>query len=174
MQGMKTQLIQLSTLLRLLDLAFWNYLGEDHSFRFFLQYSASLWLMFTSVWFFTEAQDSGYLYFCFRWLLIRFKRELHFQDVLRLWEVCCNTDLSTQMHKVQLDLSEFWWNISDIFSYQVMWTGLPCQNFHLLVCCAILDSEKQKIMDRKYGFNEILKVSSCLPLYSRFCFGINS
>ncbi|XP_030646506.1 TBC1 domain family member 15 [Chanos chanos] len=98
MQGMKTQLIQLSTLLRLLDLAFWNYL---------------------------EAQDSGYLYFCFRWLLIRFKREVHFQDVLRLWEV--------------------------------MWTGLPCQNFHLLVCCAILDSEKQKIMERNYGFNEILK-----------------
>uniref|UniRef100_A0A671LZ42 TBC1 domain family member 15 n=1 Tax=Sinocyclocheilus anshuiensis TaxID=1608454 RepID=A0A671LZ42_9TELE len=98
MQGMKTQLIQLSTLLRLLDLAFWSYL---------------------------EAQDSGYLYFCFRWLLIRFKRELHFQDVLRLWEI--------------------------------MWTRLPCQNFHLLVCCAILDSEKQKIMDRKYGFNEILK-----------------
>ncbi|XP_062403517.1 TBC1 domain family member 15 isoform X1 [Sardina pilchardus] len=98
MQGMRTQLVQLSALLRLLDLAFWNYL---------------------------EAQDSGYLYFCFRWLLIRFKRELHFQDVLRLWEV--------------------------------MWTGLPCQNFHLLVCCAILDSEKQKIMDRHYGFNEILK-----------------
>lgn len=29
MQGMKTQLIQLSTLLRLLDLAFWNYLGVE-------------------------------------------------------------------------------------------------------------------------------------------------
>ncbi|XP_033887965.3 TBC1 domain family member 15-like [Acipenser ruthenus] len=98
MQGMKTQLIQLSTLLRLLDLAFWNYL---------------------------ESQDSGFLYFCFRWLLIRFKREFSFQDVLRLWEV--------------------------------MWTGLPCQNFHLLVCCAILDSEKQKMMDEHYGFNEILK-----------------
>ncbi|KAJ8245350.1 hypothetical protein GJAV_G00269830 [Gymnothorax javanicus] len=98
MQGMKTQLIQLSTLLRLLDLAFWNYL---------------------------ESQDSGYLYFCFRWLLIRFKRELSFHDVLRLWEV--------------------------------MWTGLPCQNFHLLVCCSILDSEKQKIMEEHYGFNEILK-----------------
>uniref|UniRef100_A0A669DVJ3 TBC1 domain family member 15 n=1 Tax=Oreochromis niloticus TaxID=8128 RepID=A0A669DVJ3_ORENI len=98
MQGMKTQLIQLSSLLRLLDLAFWNYL---------------------------ESQDSGYLYFCFRWLLIRFKRELSFVDVLRLWEV--------------------------------MWTGLPCENFHLLVCCAILDSEKQKIMEENYGFNEILK-----------------
>lgn len=43
-----------------------------------------------------------------------------------------------------------------------MWTDLPCQNFHLLVCCAILDSEKQKIMEENYGFNEILKVSFCL------------
>lgn len=33
MQGMKTQLIQLSTLLRLLDLAFWNYLGTEQSDR---------------------------------------------------------------------------------------------------------------------------------------------
>ncbi|CAL8376238.1 unnamed protein product [Arctogadus glacialis] len=98
MQGMKTQLVQLSSLLRLLDLNFWNYL---------------------------ESQDSGFLYFCFRWLLIRFKRELSFPDVLRLWEV--------------------------------MWTGLPCQNLHLLVCCSILDSEKQKIMEENYGFNEILK-----------------
>ncbi|KYO47774.1 TBC1 domain family member 15 isoform X2 [Alligator mississippiensis] len=98
MQGMKTQLIHLSTLLRLLDSGFCNYL---------------------------ESQDSGYLYFCFRWLLIRFKREFSFQDILRLWEV--------------------------------MWTELPCQNFHLLICCAILESEKQQIMDKHYGFNEILK-----------------
>ncbi|XP_031671076.1 TBC1 domain family member 15-like [Oncorhynchus kisutch] len=105
MQGMKTQLTQLSTLLRLLDLSFWNYL---------------------------VAQDSGHLYFCFRWLLIRFKRELSFPDVLRLWEV--------------------------------MWTGLPCQNFHLLVCCAILDSEKHQIMEEQYGFNEILKLINELPM----------
>nr|XP_003221196.1 PREDICTED: TBC1 domain family member 15 [Anolis carolinensis] len=98
MQGMKTQLIQLSTLLRLLDSGFCSYL---------------------------ESQDSGYLYFCFRWLLIRFKREFNFQDILRLWEV--------------------------------MWTDLPCQNFHLLICCAILESEKQQIMEKHYGFNEILK-----------------
>ncbi|MEE6480632.1 hypothetical protein FKM82_012626 [Ascaphus truei] len=98
MMGMKTQLIQLSTLLRLLDSGFCSYL---------------------------ESQDSGYLYFCFRWLLIRFKREFSFQDILRMWEV--------------------------------MWTDLPCQNFHLLICCAILESEKQQIMERHYGFNEILK-----------------
>nr|KAF6498115.1 TBC1 domain family member 15 [Rousettus aegyptiacus] len=98
MQGMKTQLIQLSTLLRLLDSGFCSYL---------------------------ESQDSGYLYFCFRWLLIRFKREFSFLDILRLWEV--------------------------------MWTGLPCKNFHLLLCCAVLESEKQQIMEKHYGFNEILK-----------------
>lgn len=98
MQGLKMQLIQLSTLLRLLDSAFCSYL---------------------------ESQDSGYLYFCFRWLLIRFKREFSFDDILRVWEV--------------------------------MWTGLPCKNFHLLICCAILESEKPIIMDQNYGFNEILK-----------------
>ncbi|KAG8439693.1 hypothetical protein GDO86_005750 [Hymenochirus boettgeri] len=98
MQGMKMQLVQLSTLLRLLDSGFCSYL---------------------------ESQDSGYLYFCFRWLLIRFKREFSFHDTLRLWEV--------------------------------IWTGLPCQNFHLLICCAILESEKQEIMEQHYGFNEILK-----------------
>lgn len=85
MQGMKTQLIQLGTLLRLLDPTFWNYLGIwCGCWRLEL-------LLFgrTHCWFLSppEVQESGYLYFCFRWLLIRFKREFSFQDVLRLWEV---------------------------------------------------------------------------------------
>uniref|UniRef100_G1PW67 TBC1 domain family member 17 n=1 Tax=Myotis lucifugus TaxID=59463 RepID=G1PW67_MYOLU len=36
---------------------------------------------------FLDSQDSGSLCFCFRWLLIWFKREFPFPDVLRLWEV---------------------------------------------------------------------------------------
>ncbi|GCB75007.1 hypothetical protein scyTo_0020304 [Scyliorhinus torazame] len=39
----------------------------------------------------------------------------------------------------------------------VQWTGQPCPNFHLLVCCAILDSERDALMNPNYGFNEILK-----------------
>ena len=35
----------------------------------------------------SDAQDSGSLCFCFRWLLIWFKREFSFQDILLLWEV---------------------------------------------------------------------------------------
>lgn len=46
-----------------------------------------------------------------------------------------------------------------------MWTDLPCKNFHLLLCCAILESEKQQIMEKHYGFNEILKVVTTLFWY---------
>ncbi|GJE86905.1 TBC domain-containing protein [Phanerochaete sordida] len=34
-----------------------------------------------------EKTDSLNLFFCFRWILIAFKREFQFEDVLRLWEV---------------------------------------------------------------------------------------
>lgn len=46
-----------------------------------------IWYLWNVMLIFLESQDSGYLYFCFRWLLIRFKREFSFQDILRLWEV---------------------------------------------------------------------------------------
>ena len=36
----------------------------------------------------SESHDSGNFYFCFRWLLIAFKREFSFSDIMRLWEVC--------------------------------------------------------------------------------------
>lgn len=35
----------------------------------------------------SEKADGLNLFFCFRWILIAFKRELPFEDVLRLWEV---------------------------------------------------------------------------------------
>lgn len=34
-----------------------------------------------------EKTDGLNLFFCFRWILIAFKREFPFDDVLRLWEV---------------------------------------------------------------------------------------
>lgn len=37
--------------------------------------------------YFAESHDSGNFYFCFRWILIHFKREFHFQEIHRLWEV---------------------------------------------------------------------------------------
>lgn len=42
---------------------------------------------------------------------------------------------------------------------QVLWTDHLCHNFELLVCLAILISQKTVIMESKFGCNEILKVS---------------
>ncbi|KAL1139446.1 hypothetical protein AAG570_006430, partial [Ranatra chinensis] len=96
--GMKKQLSQLHTLLTAAGPDLSSYLDEH---------------------------DSGNMFFCFRWLLVWFKREFSHDDIMTLWEV--------------------------------LWTGLPCSNFHLLVCVAILDTEKAIITDSNYGFTEILK-----------------
>lgn len=81
-------------------------------------------------------KDSGNMYFCFRWLLVWFKREFSHRDIFRLWEV--------------------------------LWTGLPCANFHLLIAVAILDAEKDILISKDYGFTEILKhvndLSMCLEV----------
>ncbi|XP_071942622.1 TBC1 domain family member 15-like [Antedon mediterranea] len=96
--GMKKQLTQLNTLLQFLDPELFVYL---------------------------EKKECSNMYFCFRWLLIRFKREFTFEDISLYWEL--------------------------------MWTGLPCKNFHLLMCLSILDTEKDLMIQDDYGFNEILK-----------------
>ncbi|KAI8998591.1 RabGAP/TBC [Trametes punicea] len=43
-----------------------------------------------------EKCDGLNLFFCFRWILIAFKREFSFEDVLRLWEVLWTDYYSTQ------------------------------------------------------------------------------
>ncbi|KAL3884053.1 hypothetical protein ACJMK2_030276 [Sinanodonta woodiana] len=96
--GMKAQLAEIHKLMQFTDPELCNYL---------------------------ESHESGNFYFCFRWILIHFKREFPFNDVQRLWEV--------------------------------IWTDRPCKNFHLLICLAILDSEKSTLMENKFGFTEILK-----------------
>ncbi|PSN55056.1 hypothetical protein C0J52_04140 [Blattella germanica] len=80
-----------------------------------------------------EQHDSGNMFFCFRWLLVLFKREFSFQDIMRLWEV--------------------------------LWTDLPCPNFHLLLCVAILDTEQTILIENNYGFTEILKHINDLSLH---------
>jgi len=58
--GMKKQLGQLTELLKTYDPEFYSYL---------------------------DAKDSGNLFFVFRWLLIWFKREFPFTDIMHMWEV---------------------------------------------------------------------------------------
>ncbi|QQP49458.1 Putative LOC100114269 [Caligus rogercresseyi] len=72
-----------------------------------------------------EMKESGNMYFYFRWILIWFKREFKYRDVMRLWEV--------------------------------LWSGLPGPNFHLILCLSILDGEMCTILENNFGFTEILK-----------------
>ncbi|KAL0993317.1 hypothetical protein UPYG_G00106050 [Umbra pygmaea] len=97
-EAMKQQLLQLTLLLRALDPELLDYL---------------------------DSQDSGSLCFCFRWLLIWFKREFSFEDILSLWEV--------------------------------LWTRLPCENFHLLMAASILESQRGELIGSDHDFNTILK-----------------
>lgn len=104
--GMKAQLCQLYTLLSTTDLQLANYLSRH---------------------------ESGNMFFCFRWLLVLFKREFNAVDIMKLWEI--------------------------------LWTDLPCKNFHLFFCAAILDTEKNMLMENQYGFTEILKHINDLSLH---------
>lgn len=74
---MKAQLCQLYTLLSATDPQLAHYLNKH---------------------------DSGNMFFCFRWLLVLFKREFNAVDIMKLWEI--------------------------------LWTDLPCKNFHLLFLCS--------------------------------------
>ena len=40
----------------------------------------------------------------------------------------------------------------------MLWTDRPCKNFHLIICLAVLDTEKSTLIENKFGFTEILKV----------------
>ncbi|XP_032666022.1 TBC1 domain family member 15 [Odontomachus brunneus] len=83
--------------------------------------------------YYLNRHDSGNMFFCFRWLLVLFKREFNSIDIMKLWEI--------------------------------LWTDLPCKNFHLLFCAAILDTEKNILIENNYGFTEILKHINDLSLH---------
>jgi TBC1 domain family member 15 len=85
-----------------------------------------------------DTRDSGNLFFCFRWLLVLFKREFNYPAILRLWEVLW-TD------------GPFWrQNAEDQWRHSA--------NFHLIIALSILDSQRNTILENRFGFTEILKV----------------
>jgi TBC1 domain family member 15 len=70
-EGMENQLNQLRGLLKILD---------------------------RDLYFYLESKEATNLYFCFRWLLVIFKREFEFQQILRLWESLFTDYLGSNFH----------------------------------------------------------------------------
>ncbi|XP_052873939.1 uncharacterized protein LOC108470306 isoform X5 [Gossypium arboreum] len=69
--GMHSQLFALSKLVELLDNPLHNYFKQNDCLNYF---------------------------FCFRWMLIQFKRELEYEKTMRLWEVLWTHYLSEHLH----------------------------------------------------------------------------
>lgn len=69
--GMHTQLLQLSNLLQYLDPTFYRFLEKHDCLNFF---------------------------YCYRWILIQFKREFEFDEIMTIWEVIWSDYLTPQFH----------------------------------------------------------------------------
>jgi hypothetical protein len=44
-----------------------------------------------------------------------------------------------------------------MYLWEVLWTDIPCRNFLLVICAAILDGEVNMIIVNNFGLTEILK-----------------
>jgi len=92
-----------------------------------------------------EKTGSLNLFFCFRWILIAFKREFAFDQVIRLWEVCHFNSLKPQ-------------RLTD----QVLWTNYYSNQFVLFVALAVLQSHREVILRYLTEFDEVLKYANDL------------
>lgn len=101
-----------------------------------------------------DTRDSGNLFFCFRWLLVLFKREFNYPQILRLWEVFWTDGPFFHPTRKLNDLE-------DMASEDVQ----SSLNFHLLMALSIMDSQRNTILENRFGFTEILKHVNDLALY---------
>jgi len=85
----------------------------------------------------TEKTDGLNLFFCFRWVLIAFKREFPFDDVLRLWEVLW-TDYYTADFILFVALAILESHRDMILRYlvEVGFASIP-SDMALTVCCLV-------------------------------------
>ncbi|KAH8550144.1 putative GTPase activating protein [Umbelopsis sp. PMI_123] len=109
-QGMSDLLTPVYAVVVEEELAFWAFVGfmDRMQANFFRDQSGMhqqlltmdmmLQFMDPSLYKHFENTDSFNLFFCFRWLLVWFKREFSWDDVLSLWDVLFTDNLSTQFH----------------------------------------------------------------------------
>jgi len=78
--------------------------------------------MCVHIYVYAESQESSNMYFCFRWLLILFKREFSFPEIMRIWEVSWNACLC----EVRI-----WWLIDNLPSSEHTFLGFYASSW----CC---------------------------------------
>lgn len=126
--GMKTQLVLLQKLISIMDPALYAHL---------------------------EKTDSLNLFFCFRWLLVRFKREFTFDETLAIWEACWAAEPTSAPKQVisatQKELAQ---------EKKAEW-GLS-SSFHLFCALALLELHRDYLTRYLEHFDEILQYFNSL------------
>ncbi|KAG2174706.1 hypothetical protein INT43_005764, partial [Umbelopsis isabellina] len=109
-QGMSDLLSPIYAVVEEEELSFWAFVGfmERMQANFFRDQSGMhrqlltmdmmLQFMDPGLYKHLESTESFNLFFCFRWLLVWFKREFKWDDLLSLWDVLYTDHLSTQFH----------------------------------------------------------------------------
>ncbi|PWZ02198.1 RabGAP/TBC [Testicularia cyperi] len=151
--GMKFQLLLLQKLISLMDPALYAHL---------------------------ERTDSLNLFFCFRWLLVRFKREFGFQETLGLWECCwaaepCSVDseslpsldnddssLKSKSKQSTIKASRFAKVTAQVQGAPSEEEWGPTRSFHLFCALALLELHRDYLMRYLENFDEILQYFNSL------------
>lgn len=120
--GMKMQLLSLQKLIAVMDPSLYSHL---------------------------EKAESLNLFFCFRWLLVCFKREFNYPDILILWEAIWVATTEGN------DEAE-----SDSTHSSLPFHGLS-NYFQLFVAFGILEHHRDVIIKYLHNFDELLQVSTC-------------
>ncbi|CAO3636194.1 unnamed protein product [Mucor hiemalis] len=109
-QGMSDLLSPLYAIIEEEPMAFWAFAGfmermksnfytdQSGMHRQLLTMDLLLQFMDPSLYKHLQRTDSGNFFFCFRWLLIWFKREFAWKDMLSLWEVLWTDYLTNKFH----------------------------------------------------------------------------
>lgn len=147
---MKTQLVQLQSLIRLCDVPLYAHL---------------------------EKADCLNLFFCFRWLLVRFKREFDFEGTYRLWECCWAAektagsssevagrvgaiagDLQTADVDTPTSIRDTSTTTTKTTTTTITAAAAPSTNhFHLFLCLSVLFAHRDPTMNHLSHFDEVLQ-----------------
>ncbi|SPO25814.1 related to GYP7 - GTPase-activating protein for Ypt7p [Ustilago trichophora] len=138
--GMKTQLLVLQKLISIMDPALYAHL---------------------------EKTESLHLFFCYRWLLVRFKREFRFDQTMTLWEACwaaepsasptSSTPQATPSSAIGDGENK---DEESVAQDRGEWT--LSRSFHIFCALALLEQHRDYIIRYLEHFDEILQYFNSL------------
>ncbi|CAO1630560.1 unnamed protein product [Parajaminaea phylloscopi] len=141
--GMKSELLHLQTLVRLCDRGLYDHLDRTGSLN---------------------------LFFCFRWLLVRFKRECDLEGVQRIWECGFALEAAERDKTSEPEDVDAPSDVEPTSSTAAAPAPSPAttlahtNHFHLFVCLALLTSHRSVVIDHLRAFDEILQYFQGLGL----------